>query len=128
MPALPYLDFGPRSAKEAAAAPVSLEVDSPVKPARSLRLQRARAAAIPKATLLDRARRKPIAIVDVQKTPEFKREKLIESDDEDDNKEEKEASPAKRESPKRRTARSSARRSCGASARTKVVKRAGPRR
>ena len=102
MPALPYLDFGPRSAKEAAAAPVSLEVDSPVKPARSLRLQRARAAAIPKATLLDRARRKPIAIVDVQKTPEFKREKLIESDDEDDNKEEKEASPAKRESPKKK--------------------------
>ena len=102
MPALPYLDFGPRSAKEAAAAPVSLEVDSPVKPARSLRLQRARAAAIPRAALLDRARRKPIAIVDVQKTPEFKREKLIDSDDEEDNKEEKEDSPVKRESPKKK--------------------------
>ena len=108
MPALPYLDFGPRSAKEAAAAPVSLEVDSPVKPARSLRLQRARAAAIPKATLLDRARRKPIAIVDVQKTPEFKREKLIDSDDEEDNKEEKEDSPVKRESPKKKGQRARA--------------------
>ena len=91
-------------------------------------MNRARRTAIPKATLPDRARRKPIAIVDVQKTPEFKREKLIESDDEDDNKEEKEASPAKRESPKKKDSAPSARRSCGASARTKVVKRAGPRR
>ena len=65
MPALPYLDFGPRSAKEAAAAPVSLEVDSPVKPARSLRLQRARGghpqghAARPRAAQAHRHRRRP---------------------------------------------------------------------
>lgn len=98
MPPLPYLDFGPRSANDAAAAPVSADIKERVTVARSLRLQRCRAAAIPRAALLERARRRPIALADVG-PPEFTREKLVSVDaDEEHESPVKTASPVKKAS------------------------------